>query len=79
MDQENYTSIRTLIKDVNKKLEKDLNFKGSPNSNKLKGNRKSVDKYRGASTSVRKNLGKFDVIKGNKIRIKLNQNNFRKI
>lgn len=63
--EEHNTSIRTLIRDVNKKLDRDLNFKASPKNSKLKLNRKSVDKYQGVSTSVRKKLGKFEVIQGN--------------
>jgi hypothetical protein len=54
-----------LIRDVNKKIDKDLNFKGSPKSNRLKGHRKSIEKNYGVSSSLRKKSGKFDVAKGN--------------
>lgn len=72
---ENNTSIRTLIKDVNKKIDRDLslnNNRVSPrittNKLKLPGDsisRKSVDKYQFNNniTTVRKKLGKFEVIK----------------
>ena len=59
------TSIRTLIRDVNKKIEKDLNFKGG------KGHRKSTEKSH-RNSSLKNNLGKNNTIKG------INYINFQK-
>ena len=60
------TSIRTLIRDVNKKIEKDLNLKGS------KGHRKSTEKSYGNSN--KRYLGKINTIKGKFILIKFQKN-----
>jgi len=66
-DEQNQ-SIRSLIRDVNKKINKDLNFNRSPGTNRNKNTRKSVEKCTGSS-STRKyaEYKKFDlqVIKGN--------------
>ena len=64
-----------MISNVNKKLEKDLNFKGSP-KNRLRGQglRRSTEKNKGGNSSMRKKTGdgKFDVIKGKKFFCKIN-------
>jgi len=41
---ENNQSIRSLIRDVNNKINRDLNFNGSPKTSRLKNVRKSVEK-----------------------------------
>lgn len=48
---ENNQSIRSLIRDVNNKINRDLNFKGSPKTSRHKNLRKSVERYAGPNSN----------------------------
>jgi hypothetical protein len=65
---ENNQSIRSLIRDVNNKINRDLNFKGSPKTSRQKNTRKSVEKCTGSQSRRKYNDPKRDdihIIKGN--------------
>jgi len=65
--EENNQSIRSLIRDVNNKINRDLNFKGSPKTSRLKNIRKSVEKISGSNSNRKYYEAKSDtnLIKGN--------------
>ena len=48
---ENNQSIRSLIKDVNNKINRDLNFNRSPKTTRQKNIRKSVEKCTGSNSN----------------------------
>jgi hypothetical protein len=59
--EENNQSIRSLIRDVNNKINRDLNFKGSPKTSRHKNIRKSVEKISGSNSNRKYYEAKSDI------------------